>query len=117
MPNADGSVDLKEEKKGNVMVLKIKGRLDAITSPRTEKRIFECINSGQHQILLNFSEVDYLSSAGMRMLLATTKKLKTLTGKLVLCSVNVNVMDVLRMSGFDHVLEITEDQDLALKKF
>lgn len=117
MPNPDGTLDLKEEKKGNVMVLQLKGRLDAITSPRTEKRIFECINSGQHQILLNFSEVDYLSSAGMRMLLATTKKLKTLTGKLILCSVTVNVMDVLRMSGFDHVLEITADQELALKKF
>lgn len=117
MPNTEGTVDFKEEKQGNVTVLKLKGRLDAITSPKTEKRIFECINSGQHQILLNFSEVDYLSSAGMRMLLATTKKLKTLMGKLVLCSVNVNVMDVLRMSGFDHVLEITPDQEIALKKF
>lgn len=117
MPNTEGAVDLKEEKKGNVTVLKLKGRLDAITSPRTEMRIFECINNGQHQILLNFSEVDYLSSAGMRMLLSTTKKLKTLSGKLVLCSVNVNVMDVLRMSGFDHVLEITADQDVGLGKF
>lgn len=116
MPNSESAV-LKEEKKGNVTVLNLKGRLDAITSPRAETRIFECINTGQHQILLDFSEVDYLSSAGMRMLLSTTKKLKTLSGRLVLCSVNVNVMDVLRMSGFDHVLEITADQDLALKKF
>src|ERR1041385_9203188 len=110
MPNSEGTLDLKEEKKGNVTILKLKGRLDAITSPPIEKYIFECINNGCRQILLDFSAVDYLSSAGMRMLLATTKKLKTLSGKLVLCSVNVNVMDILRMSAFDHVLEITANQ-------
>jgi anti-sigma B factor antagonist/stage II sporulation protein AA (anti-sigma F factor antagonist) len=117
MPNSEGAIDLQEEKKGNVTILKFKGRLDAITSPKIEKRVFESINNGQHQILLNFAEVDYLSSAGMRMLLATTKKLKSLSGKLVLCSVNPSVMDILRMSGFDHVLEITADQEMALRKF
>lgn len=117
MPNTEGAVDLKEEKQGNVTVLRLKGRLDAITSPFAEKKVFECINNGQHLLLLDFSEVDYLSSAGMRMLLSTTKKLKTLSGKLVLCSVSVNVMDVLKMSGFDHVLEITANQQEALKKY
>ena len=113
----EGPVDLIEEKRGKITVLKLKGRLDAITSPKTEICIIKCIDRGQHQILLNFSDVDYLSSAGMRMLLTTTKKLKPFSGKLVLCSVKVNVMDVLRMSGFDHLLEITASQDAGLEKF
>jgi anti-anti-sigma factor len=117
MAQMEGIVDFKEEQKGDVTILRIKGRLDAISAPGAEKKVFEYINNGQHKLLIDFSEVDYLSSAGMRMLLSTTKKLKTLSGKLILCSVNMSVMDVLKMSGFDHVLEIAENQDDAMRKF
>ena len=113
----EGVVDVKIEKKGNVLILKMKGRLDAISSPAAEKKVFECINNGETNLLLDFEGVDYLSSAGMRMLLSTTKKLKGLSGKLVLCSINNNVMDVLKMSGFDHVLELCDDEESALQKF
>lgn len=113
----EGVVDVKMEKKGDVLILKMKGRLDAISSPAAEKKVFECINGGEINLLLDFEGVDYLSSAGMRMLLSTTKKLKGLSGKLVLCNINQNVMDVLKMSGFDHVLELCDDQEAALQKF
>lgn len=113
----EGIVDMKIEKKGNVLILKLRGRLDAISSPAAEKKVFECINGGEKNILLDFEGVDYLSSAGMRMLLSTTKRLKGLSGKLILCSINQNVLDVLKMSGFDHVLELCDNEDVALKKF
>lgn len=108
---------MKEESKGEVLVLRIQGRLDAVSSPTAERKVFDFINNGQHKLLLDFAGVDYLSSAGMRMLLSVTKKLKTLSGKLVLCSVTTNVMDVLKMSGFDHVLELTKTEEDALHKF
>jgi anti-anti-sigma factor len=117
MASIEGLVELKEEKKGDVLVLHIKGRLDAVSSPTAEKKVFECINNGQSKLLLDFSGVSYLSSAGMRMLLSTTKKLKTLSGKLVVCSITSNVMDVLKMSGFDHVLDLAKTEDEALRRF
>ncbi len=113
----EGAVELKEEKKGDVLILRLKGRLDALSSPLAEKKVFECINNGQTKLLLDFSNVSYLSSAGMRMLLSTTKRLKTLTGQLVVCSITPNVMDVLKMSGFDHVLEIARTEEEALRRF
>jgi anti-anti-sigma factor len=113
----DGLVDLKEEKKGDILILRINGRLDALSSPNAERKVFDYINSGQHKLVLDFSGVDYLSSAGMRMLLSTTKKLRTLAGKLIVCCVATNVMDVLKMSGFDHVLELTKTEEDALRKF
>lgn len=113
----EGVVELKEEKKGDILILRIKGRLDAISSPAAEKKVFDCINNGQSKVLLDFSGVSYLSSAGMRMLLSTTKKLKTLAGKLVVCSITSNVMDVLKMSGFDHVLELAKTEEEGLRKF
>ncbi|KIC71337.1 STAS domain-containing protein [Candidatus Protochlamydia amoebophila] len=117
MSNIEGLVSIKEELKGDVLVLRMQGRLDAISSPSAERKVFDYINNGQHNLLLDFSGIDYLSSAGMRMLLSITKKLKTLSGKLVLCLVTVNVMDVLKMSGFDHVLELVQSEEEALKKF
>lgn len=113
----EGVIDFKEENKNDVLILRIRGRLDAVSSPTAEKKVFECINSGHTKLLLDFAGVSYLSSAGMRMLLSTTKKLKTLSGKLVVCSIVPNVMDVLKMSGFDHVLELSKSEEDALKLF
>lgn len=113
----EGVVDIQEDQNGKVTIFRMRGRLDAISSPGAEKRVLENINNGDHYILLDFKDVDYLSSAGMRMLLSTTKRLKALSGKLVICSVNINVMDVLKMSGFDHVLDLAQDEDEALRKF
>lgn len=113
----NGLVSIKEEAKEDILILRISGRLDAVSSPVAERKIFDCINNGQQKLLLDFSGVDYLSSAGMRMLLSVTKKLKTLSGKLVLFSVIPNVMDVLKMSGFDHVLEIVKTEEDGLRKF
>jgi anti-sigma B factor antagonist/stage II sporulation protein AA (anti-sigma F factor antagonist) len=117
MGNIEGLIDLQEETKGDILILRMNGRLDAISSPAAERKVFEYINNGQHKFLLDFAGVDYLSSAGMRMLLSTTKKLKSLSGKLVVCSITPNVLDVLKMSGFDHVLELAKTEEDGLHKF
>ena len=117
MTNIEGLVEVKEQTKGDVLVLKMSGRLDAISSPSAEKKILEYIDSGHTKLLLDFSHVDYLSSAGMRMLLSIAKRLKMVSGKMVICSVSVNVMDVLKMSGFDHVLELTKTEESGLQRF
>ena len=114
---SEGVVEITEKKQGEVLVIKMRGRLDAFSSPQAEKKVFECINRGDTKLLIDFGGIQYLSSAGMRMLLSTTKKLKTLSGKLVVCSVIPNVMDVLKMSGFDHVLELSKTEEDALGKF
>lgn len=113
----DGLVSIKQETKGDILVLRIGGRLDAISSPPAERQVFDYINNGQHKLLVDLSGAEYLSSAGMRMLLSVTKKLKSLSGKLVLFAVTNNVMDVLKMSGFDHVLEIVKTEEDGLRKF
>jgi anti-sigma B factor antagonist/stage II sporulation protein AA (anti-sigma F factor antagonist) len=117
MGTVEGTMEIKEDRKGDVLIVTINGRLDAISSPTAEKHIFELINKGSHKIILELGGVDYLSSAGMRMLLSTTKKLKGISGKIVLCGVTQNVMDVLKMSGFDHVLAIVKSKDEALRHF
>jgi anti-anti-sigma factor len=117
MSTADSIVEIQKELKGEVLIFRIRGRLDAISTPLSEKAVFEEINQGRHRLILDFSQVDYISSAGMRMLLSATKKLKSLSGKVIVASVTSNVMDVLKMSGFDHVLDLAKNEDDALRKF
>lgn len=117
MANIEGAVEVTEETRRDVLILKLQGRLDALTSPAVERKIFDHINNGKHKLLLDFSGVEYLSSAGMRMLLSTAKKLKSLSGKLIVCNIVPNVMDVLRMSGFDHVLDLSKTEEEALQRF
>lgn len=88
-----------------------------MTTPDLEKQVLEYIDRGQHKLLFDFSAVDYISSAGMRMLLSTIKKLKIVNGEMMLCGTLPNVMDVFKMSGFDHVLKICASETEALSRF
>jgi anti-anti-sigma factor len=116
MATLSGTVEIVEEQNGDILVLYFKGKLDAISSPNAEKKIFECINAGQYKLIFDFSSVDYLSSAGLRVLLSTRKKLKALAGVLLLAAVNPNVIDLLVISGFDHVFELSPSVNEAIKK-
>lgn len=114
----DAGVELSTEKKEEVLILRVGGRLDAVSSPQLEKQVMESINEGNHlKVLMNFENVDYLSSAGMRLLLSTTKKLKSKDGKFVICAINDSVMEVIKMAGFDHILNIHPSEDTGLSEF
>ena len=118
MDNSEENINFTDEVIRDILVLHLSGRLDAISSPLSEQTVFDYIERLNHQkVIFNFASVGYLSSAGMRMLLSVSKKLKSLGGKLVICEITNNVMDVLKMSGFDNILVITGSLEEALQKF
>ena len=102
---------------GDVLVVRLEGRMDAAAAPLLERKINECIEAGTNQLVVNCKQVEYLSSAGLRWLLVVSKKLKSLHGKLVLASVGDEVDQVIRMSGFDQVLDIAASEAQALERF
>src|ERR1700733_15634328 len=99
------------EEKGDVVVVSVQGRLDAASSPQLEKKINSIIESGHFKLILNFAGVDYLSSAGMRLMLSTSKKLKHLEGKVVACNLNDEVLEIIKMAGFHQVLEVYANEE------
>jgi anti-anti-sigma factor len=103
------------EEKGDVVVVRVNGRLDAASSPQLEKKINSIIDSGHFKFMLDFSGVEYLSSSGMRLMLSVSKKLKHLEGKVVACSLNDEVMEVIKMAGFHQILELypTEEEGFS----
>jgi anti-anti-sigma factor len=99
------------EEKGDVIVVRVQGRLDAASSPQLEKKINSIIESGHFKLILNLAGVDYLSSAGMRLMLSVSKKLQHLEGKIVACEVPLDVMGVIEMAGFQRVLELYPSEE------
>lgn len=108
------SVQIIEDEERGVLIARLEGRLDAASSPLVEQKITSFIDAGHRKLLLSFEQVDYLSSAGMRVLLTLSKKLQSLKGKMVLACVKADVMEVVRMAGFDRILEIRNTEREAL---
>ena len=82
-------IELTEEYQGSALIVKITGRLDAISAPQVDKKVSGLIDMENKYILMDFSGVDYLSSAGMRLLLSATKRLKSQNGKFIICNIIV----------------------------
>lgn len=105
-----------EEDQG-VAVTRLEGRLDAASAPVLERKLVEQVENGKLKILLDFAKVDYLSSAGMRLLLSMTKRLKGEGGGLHCCSVSEEVMEIIKMAGFERIIQIFPTEAEALQGF
>lgn len=111
------SVDLEvvlEELEGKA-ILRISGRLDAASTPVLEKKMNQLLGDERNILLLDFAQVEYLSSAGMRLLLSFTKKLKEKQGFLVIFSIGEESMEIIKMAGFEHILNICSTEQQALQ--
>ena len=86
------------------LVMTIKGRLDTITAPALEKEINEKIQDIE-TLILDFSGLEYVSSAGLRVLLSTQKKMQK-RGAMRVINVREEIMDVFEMTGFADILTI-----------
>jgi anti-anti-sigma factor len=85
---------------------KPKGRLDAATAAAHEKSINELLVGEVSSLAIDLSEVDFLSSAGLRVLLSAAKAAQTKGGKVVLISPKPAVLEVLEVTGFDKLIQI-----------
>lgn len=97
------------------VILRLDGRLDAASAPILERKIGNLIDEDHYHLLLDFSRIDYLSSAGMRVLLSATKKLTSKKGDLFLFALSEEVSEVIKMAGFDRILRIFSSEKEALQ--
>ncbi|MCE1226313.1 MAG: STAS domain-containing protein [Geobacteraceae bacterium] len=101
-------------KEANATVLTIAGRMDAVTAPEYEKALNERIAAGESAFVIDFQGLEYISSAGLRALLATAKLLKTKNGQIRLANVLGTVREVFDISGFGSIFQIQDSVAAAL---
>ena len=95
-------------------IIHIEGRVDAGTSKELETAVMELVKTGSGPLVLDFGEVDYISSAGLRVLLVGLKALSAGGRRLALASLNPDVMDVVKLTGFDKLLDCHDGLDSAV---
>ena len=90
---------------GPELIINVEGRIDTITAPDFENEINEELGKF-NSLIINFSDLEYISSAGLRVLIATQKKLKPENIPMTIKNVNDTISEIFRMSGFDKILKI-----------
>ncbi len=108
-------MELKEFKKGNFLVINLIGRVDTSNYTELEKKIIEFIDGGEKEIVVNFSDLVYMSSSGLRVLLMALKKITAIGGKFHLCSLKENIMEIFEIAGFTSIFSIFNTIDEAAK--
>ena len=95
---------IKTSVNGNKADIAIIGRLDTTTAPELEAELAGC--SSASEIVFDFSALEYISSAGLRVLLAEQKLMNSKRGSMTLKNVNETVMEVFEITGFIDILTI-----------
>lgn len=100
----------------DICIVPIKGRLDTASSAGVEQEISAHIAAGQRRILLDLSELKYVSSIGLRTVLVAAKRMNAEGGKLALCALAPQVAEVFSISGFASILDIHPTAESAEAK-
>ncbi len=104
-----------EQKKGKATVFSLEGRLDSNTSPDVEKKISDTIHKGEKEVVLDFSALEYISSAGIRVLVHCSKEVEKLHGHIYLAAVPKPIEHVLYLTGFLPYFVIYENSNQAIE--
>jgi anti-anti-sigma factor len=100
------------EKAANATVASLQGRLDSTNSPAVETELFNQLGDGG--FVLDVSKLDYISSAGLRVVLVLAKRLKQTGKAFLLAGMQPHIHDVFEISGFLSILDVADSRDEAL---
>ena len=99
-------------------LIKVKGRVDSATAPEFSKALENSNNNNHFNIAVDMSELEYMSSAGFRALLATQRNCKRYNrGELVLVAVPVRIKEALELAGFTELFKTFDDSITAVGSF
>ncbi len=99
-------MELIEETHGRVVVVTARGRLDGSTAQAFGARLEKLATAPEPRLLVDFSGIDFVSSAGLRVVLTLLKRVKSANGKLALCAVQAPVKEILDITGFTPMLDV-----------
>jgi anti-sigma B factor antagonist len=100
-----------------VTIVTVSGSIDSITAESLTQVLNDHVEAGNTKLVVDFSEVNYTSSAGLRSLLIALKSSRKKNGDMRLAGVQKNVMDVLELSGFNSIIKIFTDPAAAVASY
>jgi anti-anti-sigma factor len=107
-------MDIQNHKTGAVIVVALKGRMDAGTSKAVEDHLLKLIEGGERKLVVDFAQLDYISSVGLRVLILAQKKSKPLGGIVGVCSLQPAIKQVFDVAGFTQLFKVFPSRDEAV---
>jgi anti-sigma B factor antagonist len=110
-------MEINETLHDGIVILAITGRLDTTNYNVLEEKLVSLVDNNKHNILIDCTELSYISSSGLRIMLMGLKKINSVKGKFALCSLQDNIREIFEISGFTSIFTIYTSQQEALAKF
>ena len=108
---------INQEIQDDIKIFRLKGRLDSNTSTEFEDKLFQAISDGSKKIIVDFENLDYISSAGLRLVIKANKALLREDGRLILCTMQNYIREIFITTRIDNFVLILDTMEQALKAF
>ena len=109
-------MEIKSRQEQDARIISVTGRIDAVTSPELETYLAETMGEDAKKLVLNFDGLDYISSAGLRVVLMLAKKMRAGQKEFILVGVKGRIKQVFEMSGISSILDMRETEGDALEQ-
>ncbi|MDD5049509.1 MAG: STAS domain-containing protein [Methanoregulaceae archaeon] len=106
-----------ESRSGSATIVSLSGRMDASSSPAAEAVLSRLIGAGERRIVVDMSDLDYISSAGLRVMLASLKRLREDGGQLLLAGLKPEIKNIFEIAGFQRIFSIYPSPEDAVSSF
>ena len=110
-------MQIKQEKKNDIIVCYIEGDVDINTSPQIKKTIDKLIGRKEPKIIINFKNVSYVDSSGLATLVEILKNLKSYGGRLKLTNLSTKIKSLFEITKLEKLFEIIADEEEAINTF
>jgi anti-sigma B factor antagonist len=110
-------MDIQTQEHKRVVVVSVAGRIDSATAGEFEDTLNEFTQQGKNNIVLDLSDVDFISSAGLRVLVTARKAVKSSGGEIVFAESSEQVLETLEIAGLDVLFEQYPDREAAVGSF
>lgn len=107
-------MEISVEKMNDISIFSLTGRLDTLSSPSLKEALDPVVNGQSPKIVMDFSELSFISSSGLRILLEANKMANKNQGKLILCALQTIVEEVFSVAGFSIIFHIYPTREEAL---
>jgi anti-anti-sigma factor len=110
-------VQIESQEHKRVVVVTVEGRIDSATAGEFEDALNEFTQQGKNNIVLDLSDVDFISSAGLRVLVTARKAVKGAGGEIVFANSSEQVLETLEIAGLDVLFDQYPDRETAVGSF
>ena len=110
-------MELSTHSANKIKVLLVHGDMNANTSNQVLEKLKDLIMGGDKRIVINLENLNYISSAGLRVLLSANRLIKKKEGVIHICGLNNTAKEVFEISGFDMIFKTFDSEEEALEAF